>query len=62
MNFRDSPHDVVNVFDDVDGADFVKAVVRERQRAIQICNHIRSGGIGIRIYSDRSRSLVEAAT
>jgi len=62
VDFRDSLHNVVHVFDDMDGTNFVKARVRERQRMIQICNDIRCGGVGIRIHADRSRSFIAATT
>jgi len=62
VHFRYRLHDVMHVLDDVDGANFIEAVVRKRQGPIQIGKHIRSSGVGVRIHSNRSRSLVEATT
>jgi len=60
VNFRDRAQNVVHMFDDMDGSNFVKTTVRERQGMIQIGNDVCPDGIPVPIHSDRPWSFIEA--
>jgi hypothetical protein len=62
MHLCNRIHHAIQVLDDLHSTDVLKGVVRERQRAVQVANHVRGGGVEINIHSDGSGRLFAPAT